>query len=89
MAEIRVAHKRHSVWPWILGLVLLALVIWMVSQAMAAESPDSRSGAVQMEKAHPASTPPAVVAPGRGERTAPRPATEQEEALRLRSRVVA
>lgn len=35
MAEIRVEKKeRRSMLPWILGLVLLALVIWGISEMM-------------------------------------------------------
>ena len=33
MAEIRVEHKEHrSLLPWILGLVLLALVVWGLAE---------------------------------------------------------
>lgn len=28
MAEIKIERKRRSVLPWIIGLVLLALVLW-------------------------------------------------------------
>ena len=31
MAEIRVERERSSILPWILGLLLLALVIWGVA----------------------------------------------------------
>lgn len=35
MAEIRVERKeRRSILPWILGLLLLALVIWGVSEML-------------------------------------------------------
>ena len=35
MAEIRVEKKeRRSMLPWILGLVLLALVLWGISEMM-------------------------------------------------------
>lgn len=35
MAEIRVERKeRRSMLPWILGLLLLALVVWGISQMM-------------------------------------------------------
>lgn len=34
MAEIRVERKRTSLLPWILGILLLALVIWAVAEAM-------------------------------------------------------
>ena len=28
MADINIDRKRTSVWPWILGLIVLALLIW-------------------------------------------------------------
>jgi hypothetical protein len=28
MADINIDRKRASVWPWILGLIVLALLIW-------------------------------------------------------------
>lgn len=31
MADINVERKQRSIWPWILGLVLLALLIWLLS----------------------------------------------------------
>jgi uncharacterized membrane protein YhdT len=30
MAEIKVERKGRSIWPWIVGLVVLALVVWLV-----------------------------------------------------------
>lgn len=38
MAEIRVEKKeRRSMLPWILGLLLLALVLWGISEMMAGD----------------------------------------------------
>ena len=34
MAEIRVERKHTSLLPWILGILLLALVIWAVAESM-------------------------------------------------------
>jgi hypothetical protein len=34
MAEIRVEKKRNSLLPWIIGLVVLALLIWALSGLM-------------------------------------------------------
>lgn len=31
MADINVERKQRSIWPWILGLILLALLIWLLS----------------------------------------------------------
>jgi hypothetical protein len=91
VAEIRVIYKRRSVWPWMLGLVMVALVIWMVSQAVA-RADASRGNAARMEKSHTVTV--STARPGKRPAAttptpAPRPATEQEEALRLRSRIMA
>ena len=31
MAEIRVEKKRTNIWPWIIGLILVALLIWGIA----------------------------------------------------------
>ena len=28
MAEIRIERKRKPIWPWLLALVLVALIVW-------------------------------------------------------------
>ncbi|HVR99555.1 MAG TPA: hypothetical protein VMW27_23225 [Thermoanaerobaculia bacterium] len=28
MAEIRIERKRTNIWPWIIGLIVLALLVW-------------------------------------------------------------
>lgn len=33
MAEIRIERKQHSILPWILGLALLALLVWGLAEA--------------------------------------------------------
>ena len=33
MAEIRVEKKKTSIWPWILGLIVAALLVWGLTQA--------------------------------------------------------
>ena len=40
MAEIRVERKRTSLLPWILGILLLALVIWAVAESMDNDADD-------------------------------------------------
>jgi hypothetical protein len=39
MADIDVVKKRSSVWPWVIGIVLLVLVLWLVASMM-----NSRTG---------------------------------------------
>ena len=42
MAEIRVERKeRRSMLPWILGLLLLALVLWGISEMMGRDDDDA------------------------------------------------
>lgn len=31
MADINVERKRTSVWPWIIGLIAVALLIWVLA----------------------------------------------------------
>jgi hypothetical protein len=77
------------------GLVMAALVIWMVSQAVARADAGrgSRGGnTAGMEKSHPVTV--LTARPGKSPAAttpapAPRAATAEEEALRLRSRVMA
>lgn len=30
MAEIRTEPKGPNIWPWIIGLIILALVLWLI-----------------------------------------------------------
>lgn len=53
MAEIRVERKRTSLLPWILGILLLALIIWAVAESMDNDVDDagtavSAIGAIQL-----------------------------------------
>lgn len=34
MAEIKVERRRPGVWPWVLGLTVLALVIWGLTELL-------------------------------------------------------
>ncbi|HEX2092786.1 MAG TPA: hypothetical protein VHG28_10305 [Longimicrobiaceae bacterium] len=31
MADINVERRQRSIWPWLLGLVVLALVVWLLT----------------------------------------------------------
>jgi len=50
MAEIRVERKRTSLLPWILGILLLALVIWAVAESMDNDADDAgtRTSSIQL-----------------------------------------
>lgn len=34
MAESRVEGRRVSVWPWIIGLLILALLVWALTELL-------------------------------------------------------
>jgi hypothetical protein len=34
VADLNVERKGPSIWPWIIGLIVLALVIWLVTQTL-------------------------------------------------------
>ena len=34
MAEIHIERKRTNIWPWIIGLILAALLIWALYAVM-------------------------------------------------------
>jgi len=39
MAEIDVERRGPTIWPWIIGLVVLAVVIWLVAEILGEEPP--------------------------------------------------
>lgn len=60
MADINVERKGPSIWPWIVGLLVLALLIWAIAE-MVDRGGDEREVAV--EEVEPQVSPPAVSAP--------------------------
>jgi len=44
MADIDVVKKRTSVWPWVIGLLLLVLIVWAVISMTG--TPPGRTGAL-------------------------------------------
>jgi hypothetical protein len=82
--EIRLVHERRDLWPWMAGLVALALVLWMASQSVARPDRAARNDAPRLLRSHPAA---AATRPA--PEPAPDPAALEEEALRVRSRVMA
>lgn len=50
MAEIRVERKRTSLLPWILGILLLALVIWAVAESMDNDADDAPEAVSAIEQ---------------------------------------
>lgn len=31
MADLNVERKQRSIWPWIIGLIVLALLVWLLA----------------------------------------------------------
>lgn len=57
MAEIEVQKKKPSPWPWIIGLLVIALVVWGIAEMVGDDEPDLAETDVTEEVA----TPPAAV----------------------------
>ncbi len=47
MADINVERKSPSIWPWILGLLVLALLIWAIAEAFDTDEPVAVAPEVQ------------------------------------------
>ena len=41
MADIRVERKGRSIWPWIVGLIVLALLIWALMELLRRDDPEA------------------------------------------------
>ena len=44
MAEIKVEQKGPSIWPWIVGLIVLALLIWALMEMFGRDDTDTVTG---------------------------------------------
>lgn len=85
MAEVRLEPRRRSAWPWLLALLVLAVVIWCAGEMLTSEpaahaAPRPAAAATAARPAHP-TAPRRPAAPTRDPR--------QEEALRIRTRMMA
>lgn len=59
MADINVERKGPSVWPWIIGLLVLALLIWAIAEMVDTDE----TQVAEVEEVEPAGAPAAVPAP--------------------------
>lgn len=55
MADINVERKGTSIWPWIIGLIVLALLIWLLTELF-----DGGEDTTEPVTAEPVSTQPVV-----------------------------
>jgi hypothetical protein len=63
MADINIERKGNSIWPWVVGLLLLAVVVFVVLQYVKGRSNDIvnapvDSAAVQQAPAYQPAAPP-------------------------------
>ncbi len=67
MADIDVQRRGHSIWPWVIGLVILALLIWLVAEIFVGERSritEGPEGPTAVEEPAKVAPPPAKTAPG-------------------------
>lgn len=38
--QINVTERSHSPWPWIIGVIVLAILIWAIAQMGSNDNPD-------------------------------------------------
>lgn len=58
MAEIKVERARPGIWPWVVGLLALALVVWAVTELFDRGAPEVPPTAVpQPSPTSPAPSP--------------------------------
>ncbi|MEX1182479.1 MAG: hypothetical protein WEF86_04535 [Gemmatimonadota bacterium] len=48
VAEIGIQKKQRSIWPWILGLLILALLVWVAVQVLDADVSESDADIVSV-----------------------------------------
>jgi hypothetical protein len=55
MADIKVERKGPKIWPWIIGLIVLALLVWALMELFGRKDPGAVEG--QPAAAAPISAP--------------------------------
>lgn len=44
MADIKVERKGRSIWPWVVGLLVLALLVWALTLLVGRNGPQDVEG---------------------------------------------
>jgi hypothetical protein len=70
VADINVERKGPSIWPWIIGLIVLALIIWALTQMFRTDPAVAPVTPVDTPAVH-VDTPTTTVAPGVPQTTGP------------------
>ncbi len=57
MAEIEVRRRRPVVWPWIVGLTVAAVLVWLLSERFVGPSMGREDDSAEPVKTPPVSAP--------------------------------
>lgn len=57
MAEIEVRRRRPVVWPWVVGLTVMALLVWLVAERLVAPSMGTEGGPAERVRGEPVTAP--------------------------------
>jgi len=57
MADINVERRGPSIWPWIVGLIVLALVVYFVAGMMRGDGGGAEADGANVEAVQPAGNP--------------------------------
>ena len=57
MAESGVRRRRPVVWPWVVGLTVAAVLVWLLSERYVAPSMGTESGPAEQAKTPPVAAP--------------------------------
>jgi hypothetical protein len=57
MAEIEVRRRRPAVWPWVVGLTVAAVLVWLLSERFVAPSSGAEDDPAEQVRTPPASGP--------------------------------
>ncbi|HEU0080211.1 MAG TPA: hypothetical protein VFQ76_21370 [Longimicrobiaceae bacterium] len=57
MAEMEVRSRRPLVWPWIVGLTVAAVLLWLLSERLVGPSMGGDTGPAERVQTPPVTTP--------------------------------
>lgn len=57
MAEIEVRRRRPLVWPWIAGLAVAAVLVWLLSERLTPPSAGTDAGPAERVREEPVAPP--------------------------------
>ena len=57
MAEIEVHRRRPLVWPWVAGLLVAAVLVWLLSERLTPPGAGGDAGPAERVRAEPVAPP--------------------------------